>query len=70
MNVEYRDLGLIDYKEAWDIQEELFDKLTSAKSGKAEQQGSLIFSQSGLLIPFFVFSIRTIYCCGRVSRQN
>ena len=39
MNVEYRDLGLIDYKEAWDIQEELFDKLTSAKSGKAEQQG-------------------------------
>lgn len=39
MNVEYRDLGLIDYKEAWDIQEELFDILTSAKSGKAEQQG-------------------------------
>lgn len=29
--VQYKDLGLIDYKEAWDMQQELFDNLTAIK---------------------------------------
>ncbi len=30
-NVEYRNIGLIDYKEAWDYQENLFDKIVAIK---------------------------------------
>ncbi len=36
--IEYRDLGLISYKEAWDYQETLFNQLMSYKiSGNGEQ---------------------------------
>ncbi len=30
-NVEYRNIGLIDYKEAWDYQENLFDEIVAIK---------------------------------------
>ena len=38
--VEYKNIGLIDYKEAWDYQETLFDKIVSIKerNRKAEVQ--------------------------------
>ena len=31
--IEYRDLGLIDYKEAWDYQEALFNTILRIKQG-------------------------------------
>ena len=37
--IEYRDLGLIDYKEAWDYQEALFDTILQAKQGRAKEYG-------------------------------
>jgi len=34
--IEYRDLGLIPYKEAWDYQEKLFRELIQAKMGASQ----------------------------------
>ena len=31
VKVHYKDLGLIDYKEAWDFQQEIFDKMAAQK---------------------------------------
>jgi lipoyl(octanoyl) transferase len=44
-SVEFKDLGSIDYQQAWDYQVELFDKILSTKSGnrsmsEAEQQAT------------------------------
>lgn len=36
--VELRKLGLIDYKEAWDYQENLFDQIVTAKQQKRDGQ--------------------------------
>src|SRR5688572_11389467 len=36
MNVQFRDLGLIDYKEAWDFQEVLFKEITDRKIANRE----------------------------------
>jgi len=52
-NVQFKDLGLIDYKEAWDYQEELFDQVVNIKLGnrdlskseKKEQQHYLLFCE-------------------------
>ncbi|HPB26221.1 MAG TPA: lipoyl(octanoyl) transferase LipB [Bacteroidales bacterium] len=48
--VIYRDLGLIDYKEAWDYQENLFNKIIGSKTGKltaeeSEQNNYLLFCE-------------------------
>lgn len=52
MNIRYKNLGLIDYKKAWDYQEELFNRLLLFKMGKEEQNmsdeeknGTLIFCE-------------------------
>lgn len=38
-NVQYRDLGTIDYKECWELQTAIFDTLVTAKTaGAAERQ--------------------------------
>jgi lipoyl(octanoyl) transferase len=41
-SIPFRDLGLIDYKEAWDLQEDSLAKVVQAKgvSGKASETGS------------------------------
>ena len=31
VKVHYKDLGLIDYKEAWDLQQGIFDSMTDQK---------------------------------------
>ena len=36
--VECIDLGLIDYKEAWDLQEKLFQKIKSASPTKVKEE--------------------------------
>ena len=49
--VEYKDIGIRDYKETWDYQAEIFDKLVSSKkagnpgsvSGSERLPGALIF---------------------------
>ena len=49
--VKFEDLGLIDYKECWDYQEELFSKILAVKSNnrKADRmdktEGHLIFCE-------------------------
>lgn len=38
MIVKYKNLGLIDYKEAWEMQEKLFNELLEAKLSNTEKQ--------------------------------
>lgn len=44
-NVSFRNLGSMDYKEAWDLQESLFEELISIKKDKdkADFSGHLLF---------------------------
>jgi len=46
--VFFRDLGLIDYKEAWDYQEKLFQKIIEVKS-RNRKEGTNMATQSYLL---------------------
>jgi len=39
-NVIYKDLGLIDYKEAWDYQESLFEEVIGLKTGRLISTGN------------------------------
>lgn len=41
--VEYKDIGLTDYKKAWDYQEQLFDQLLESKKKGEISVGTLIF---------------------------
>lgn len=43
--VNYKDLGLIEYKEAWNYQEGLFTELMEAKVNKQHKNGHLIFCE-------------------------
>ena len=36
--VKFENLGLIDYKEAWDYQEKLFDRITNTKLGNRDKE--------------------------------
>jgi lipoyl(octanoyl) transferase len=47
MNIEFQNLGLIDYKEAWDLQEKLFDEILIAKlaNNKTLPENKLLFCQ-------------------------
>ena len=45
-HITFEDLGLIDYQEAWDYQEERFNRLVDYKSqpgGKTRPQSYLLF---------------------------
>ena len=46
--VVFRDLGLIDYKEAWDYQEKLFQEIIDVKS-RNRKEGTSVATQSHLL---------------------
>ena len=46
--VFFRDLGLIDYKEAWDYQEKLFQEIVDIKS-RNRKEGANVETQSHLL---------------------
>lgn len=43
--VNFTDLGLIEYKEAWDYQEKRFNEVMQAKLDKKEQNGHLLFCE-------------------------
>ena len=45
--VKFQDLGLIDYKQGWDYQEELFAKVQAARNGSPARQdaGYLLFCE-------------------------
>ncbi|MBP8040879.1 MAG: lipoyl(octanoyl) transferase LipB [Bacteroidales bacterium] len=50
VSVTYKDLGLIDYKEAWDYQETLFNEIIDYKTGKivpenGQQHNYLLFCE-------------------------
>lgn len=44
-NVSFKDLGLIDYKEAWDYQEQRFDEVTQRKLTGSGELHYLIFCE-------------------------
>ena len=46
--IVFRDLGLIDYKEAWDYQEKLFQEIIEIKS-RNRKEGTNVATQSHLL---------------------
>ncbi len=35
LTIQYQDLGMIPYKEAWDLQEEIFGEMMKTKLGNA-----------------------------------
>ena len=43
--INYKDLGLIEYKEAWDFQERRFKEVMDAKVEKSHQDGYLLFCE-------------------------
>src|SRR6056297_362043 len=45
IKVKYEDLGVIDYKEAWDYQEEKFDEIVEAKKKNLETNNYLLFCE-------------------------
>ena len=47
MSIEFQNLGLIDYKKVWDLQEELFDEILEAKLAKSKTmpENKLLFCQ-------------------------
>lgn len=47
MTINYQNLGLIDYKEAWDYQEKLFDEILHAKlnGGEIIPENRILFCQ-------------------------
>src|SRR5690554_7513125 len=48
-HTEFRDLGLIDYKEAWDLQEKLFDEVVAAKLAKRDAPDAAVETINHLL---------------------
>ena len=43
MKAYCRDLGLMDYKACWDLQQELFDALVARKRAERDAGGSTVF---------------------------
>jgi lipoyl(octanoyl) transferase len=65
--VEYKDIGIRDYKETWDYQAEIFDKLVSAK--KADNQGSVY---GGEKLPGALIFVEHphVYTLGKSGSEN
>ena len=49
-NVVFQDLGLIDYKEAWDYQEKLFNEILDVKKNNRKKNRQ----DSFLLLPLIL----------------
>lgn len=47
MTIKYQDLGLIDYKIAWDFQEDIFNRIIQFKTGKSAgpEENHLLFCE-------------------------
>jgi lipoyl(octanoyl) transferase len=65
-SVVYKDIGLKDYKETWDFQTGIFDKLVESKK-EAIQTGRLLKSEPGTLI--FVEHPH-VYTLGKSGSEN
>jgi lipoyl(octanoyl) transferase len=65
-SVVYKDIGLKDYKETWDFQAGIFDKLVESKK-EAIQTGRLLKSETGTLI--FVEHPH-VYTLGKSGSEN
>src|SRR6056297_3313375 len=59
IKVKYEDLGVIDYKEAWDYQEEKFDEIVEAKKKNSETTNYLLFCEHP-----------HVYTLGKSGEQN
>lgn len=65
--IEYKDIGVRDYKETWDYQAEIFEKLVSSK--KADNQDSV--SQGERLPGALIFVEHPhVYTLGRSGSEN
>lgn len=65
--IEYKDIGVRDYKETWDFQAEIFDKLVSNK--KADKPG---FVSEGERLPGALIFVEHphVYTLGRSGSEN
>ena len=64
--VVFQDLGLIDYKEAWDYQEKLFQEIIYIKSrnqarNKTATQSHLLFCEHPMCIHLEKVEMRKIF---------
>jgi len=59
IKVKYEDLGIIDYKKAWDYQEEKFDEIVEAKKKNFETNNYLLFCEHP-----------HVYTLGKSGEQN
>jgi lipoyl(octanoyl) transferase len=63
--VELRNLGLIDYKEAWDYQENLFEQIVASKQQKRDGQADIITPN------FLIFCEHPhVYTIGKSGRES
>ncbi len=66
-NVEYKDIGLKDYKEAWDYQEVIFGKLIENK----KVEGNVISSEKNHLPGTLIFVEHPhVYTLGKSGSEN
>ena len=65
--IEYKDIGVRDYKETWDYQTEIFDKLVSSK--KADNPGSV---SEGERLPGALIFVEHphVYTLGKSGSEN
>ena len=66
-SVEYKDIGLKDYKETWDFQSDIFTKLVNSKIGVAEEERPDSKASSGTLI---IVEHPHVYTLGKSGREN
>ncbi len=65
--VDYKDIGLKDYKETWDFQSEIFTKLVDSKTGTGEEEGRGKKTLPGTLI---VVEHPHVYTLGKSGHDN
>ncbi len=66
-SVEYKDIGLRDYKETWDFQSDIFTKLVNSKKDVAAGGGSGNKASSGTLI---IVEHPHVYTLGKSGSEN
>ncbi len=66
--VEFRDLGVLSYKECWQLQQRLFDELIAAKTNKGELSGGEKAScNAGYIL---IVEHPAVYTLGKSGKQS
>lgn len=70
--VTYKNIGLIDYKEAWDYQEELFNEIVSAKEKNRQSARSTDVIENNQPTPNYLIFCehQHVYTIGKSGKQE